>query len=74
MAEGSSKGGGNGIKIALVVALLAAAGGIYWYTTGGSGGKQPVSAADNVSDEVKQQNEQIQKDMENLPEEVIGGS
>lgn len=70
MAEGSK---GNGVKIAIVVVLFAAAGAYFWYSTRGSS-TPPPSAADRVSDEVRQQNEQYQKEMEQMPEEVIGGA
>ncbi|MCA9273630.1 MAG: hypothetical protein KDA31_11370 [Phycisphaerales bacterium] len=70
MAEGSK---GNGVKIVIIVVLLAAAGGVYWFSTKGSS-TPPPTAADRVSDEVRQQNEEYQKQVEQMPEEVIGGS
>jgi len=70
MAEGSK---GNTVKIALVVVIFAAAGAIFWYSNKGSS-TPPPTAADRVSDEVRQQNEEYQKQIEEMPEEVIGGS
>ena len=70
MAEGSK---GNTVKIALVVVIFAAVGAIFWYSTKGSS-TPPPTAADRVSDEVRQQNEEYQKQIEEMPEEVIGGS
>lgn len=70
-----AKGGsGNGLKIALVVVLLGAAGYFAWANYGGGSNTPPPNAADRASEEVKQQNEEHQKQMESLPEEAVGGA
>ena len=74
MADSGSGDKGKTIKIVIIVVLFAATGYFVWANYGGGGKKQPVSAADRASDELKQQNEEYQKKMDAMPDEVIGGS
>ncbi|HED53512.1 MAG TPA: hypothetical protein ENJ00_04855 [Phycisphaerales bacterium] len=73
MSDGE-KSSNAGLKIAIAVVLLAAAGYFTYANFFAGKNSQPKTAAENLPQDVIDQNKQIEKEIEELPPEEIGGA